>query len=397
MDTQQAITPGKIPEHVLRCLVIGVVLSLSILPLLLSPHPIQANADGSISQTGRLVGGQKIAIPIELKQFEGIRCQVETSARRVSVAINSPIGMPVQNFGQVAKVSYGFTAASSGTYYVVISNPSGTHRVFYTLTYRVYSARDNSPEATKYFYMDGFLQGGGQTAIYQTLSTSEKIRGEILVSRNSVSAFYTDPAGRRSVLGATASQGSFEVLGQIEGKYTLVIENPSGLHSSIFRLTYSIEPYTAPPPSSNPPSQSPTPAPSPPSPNPPPQTPPPPSWGTPQPPTTTSSLNGLAFVGGIIFVGVLFLLIAARRNRRGYGGYGSGYLDDRPSAGWDDYGLTSSEDINVVHHFPRRCPICRGSGRVERPMMPINRGGLGVSRRPMMDCPNCDGTGQKWD
>lgn len=394
MDTQQVIMSGKLPEHGLRCLAIGVLLFLSVLPLLLSPQPTQANTDGSITETGRLVGGQTIAIPIELKQFEGIRCQVETNTGRVIIAINNPIGMPVQNFGQVSEVSYGFTAASSGTYYVVISNPSGINRVFYTLTYRIYSARDNSPEVTKYFYMNGFLQGGGQTVIYQTLTISQKIQAEILASRARVSFFCTNPVGRRSNTLTVSSHINFEIPGEVEGRYTLVIANPSGLDSAIFRLTYSVEPYTPPPPASNP---APPPSSQPPSQSvsPPPLVPPPSSART-DPPTamTTAERNGLAFMAGVIVVVILFLLLARGRSRKGRGEYYTGDFDDRPSAGWDDYGPTSGGDINVVHHFPRRCPHCRGSGKVERPMMPINRGGLGVPRRPMMDCPHCGGTGE---
>lgn len=40
-----------------------------------------------------------------------------------------------------------------------------------------------------------------------------------------------------------------------------------------------------------------------------------------------------------------------------------------------------------------RCTRCRGSGEVERPMMPVQRGGLGMPIHPMMKCPECRGSG----
>ena len=88
-------------------------------------------------------------------------------------------------------------------------------------------------------------------------------------------------------------------------------------------------------------------------------------------------------IGVFIGLGIFFAFLAARnkmRRRR----YLPDDYEDRQALGGDEH---------HYHHSKIPCPECHGRGRVERPMMGINRGGIGVPKRPMMRCPTCQGSG----
>ena len=96
-------------------------------------------------------------------------------------------------------------------------------------------------------------------------------------------------------------------------------------------------------------------------------------------------------VGGLLLI---FVFAAGLRNKQRRS---SGY-DRRYDRGYDneDYPYRETETHHYVHQ-KRICPNCRGTGRVERPLMPIQRGAPGIPHKPMMTCPRCNGARYVWD
>ena len=165
--------------------------------------------------------------------------------------------------------------------------------------------------------------------------------GKILVELNKVTSAYVDYVSETS------------------GTLFFTFVHLYGSGCPLYNVTYTI--YTdagntiTPAPSPSPPPPTPTPAPTP---EPPPSTVDSPMWGW--------------IIAGFIVMGILFAFAAARNKIRPRRHFPEDY-EDKVAPGGD-----------VYVHQKRRCKRCDGTGKVKRPMMGINRGGIGVQQRPMM-------------
>lgn len=95
-------------------------------------------------------------------------------------------------------------------------------------------------------------------------------------------------------------------------------------------------------------------------------------------------------VGGLLLVFVF--AVGLRKKRQKY--RGRYYYED--SEDWE----APSGEIHIYHHKERQrrritCPECDGTGRVERRLMPIQRGAPGIS--DTKTCPLCRGRRWVWD
>jgi len=92
-------------------------------------------------------------------------------------------------------------------------------------------------------------------------------------------------------------------------------------------------------------------------------------------------------VGGLLLVFVF--AVGLRKKRQKY--RGRYYNED--DEGWE----APSNEIHIYHHEESRrrritCPECGGTGRVDRKLMPIQRGALGIP--DTKTCPLC--RGKRW-
>ena len=210
---------------------------------------------------------------------------------------------------------------------------------------------------------------GAEMSIPVELHKGDRIIGDMSIARYNMWARITAPSGIL-VESNKVTSAHVDYVSETSGTLFFTFVHLYGLGSPLYNVTYTIYPSTGsttiPPPS-----------------------PPPPT----APPVTTSPLDGGDDAGvdspmwgwiivGFIVLGILFAFVAARdRVRR------KRYYDED----YEVRGVPSGER-HVYHHFPRRCKRCGGTGKVKRPMMPIQRGGLGMKEQ-YDDCPVCRGTG----
>ena len=107
-------------------------------------------------------------------------------------------------------------------------------------------------------------------------------------------------------------------------------------------------------------------------------------------PAPSSNNNLLLWVFGIgtILAFILMFVVAKNRKRSRY--YTEGYRGNETNFPQH----SSSEEIHHYHHCPAICRTCGGSGKGKKPMMRIQRGGIGMPRNPTERCPDCGGTGK---
>jgi len=90
-----------------------------------------------IVYSGELSGGETISIPMELNQSERVEGTITAGLGGLAVYIYNPTGGIAENFGQVFRYNFIFTATESGTYTMIITGSAGI-KTSYTVNFTIY-------------------------------------------------------------------------------------------------------------------------------------------------------------------------------------------------------------------------------------------------------------------
>lgn len=207
---------------------------------------------------------------------------------------------------------------------------------------------------------------GAEMSVPVQLNKGDRIIGVMSINRYNMWARITPPSGNPIECNKVTSC-HIDYVAETSGTIHFTFVHLYGNGCPEYNVTYTrypnAEPSPPPTPAPSPPQSEPTPTPAP-------------------PPSTVDSPTWGWIIVGFIVLGIFFAFAAARGRIRRKRLYGHDY---------EDTGVPSGER-HVYHHFPKRCKRCRGTGRVKRPMMLIQRGGPGMKEQ-YDDCPVCGGTG----
>lgn len=88
--------------------------------------------------SGELSGGEPVSIPIELKLSEKVEGTITGGLGGLTVYIQDPGGRVAKDLGRVFRSSFTFTAATSGTYTMIIAVPAASNSS-YVVNFTIYS------------------------------------------------------------------------------------------------------------------------------------------------------------------------------------------------------------------------------------------------------------------
>ena len=91
-----------------------------------------------LTTKGSLVGGGTAVVAVDLRKGEWVQGSVRGGLFEVTVSVQDPVGITVQDFGRVMVTNFRVVAQSTGQYLVIVRNPNGMSPTSYEVSYTVY-------------------------------------------------------------------------------------------------------------------------------------------------------------------------------------------------------------------------------------------------------------------
>jgi len=203
------------------------------------------------------------------------------------------------------------------------------------------------------------IWNGSTVVIPVELSKGDRIIGDMLIAEDSMYARIISPSGEIVIEETNVTSIHVDYVAEISGTISFAIMWLFGSGNPTYSVTYTIYPLgssqppvitTTPPPATTPPSDSTN----------------PPIW--------------IWLTSGFIVLGI-FIAFAVTRYKVGHKKY-----HDKDKDG---------EDMVFMEGSPKQCKRCKGTGKILRGTMPVQRGGSTEMKEVYYGCLICGGTG--WD